>query len=220
MAATVALLQQYCPVYYFDARETIPLVNLESYAFGKADVRDNSVTGVVRYTNTTTDLHYFAFYLQDGGTSVLNTRFTVGDHAYDIEHLVVQIDNASRGVIAVIYQPHGTKEHFAIRDKDDIEAILSKGLRPVVFVARGKHANYPTPGTIWRYFGMANDYCNPATLEDAKVTVNAASTQLQSIRTIDGGKFRALRDRLAVDLNSKPSIRLAKVATRLRFAFP
>lgn len=56
----------------------------------------------------------------------------------------------SQGVAGVCYAPHSSSEHFWIGDQDDLNEILGgeggDGLRPRVYVSRGKHAGYPVSG--------------------------------------------------------------------------
>ncbi|CAM9744573.1 unnamed protein product, partial [Choristocarpus tenellus] len=46
-------------------------------------------------------------------------------------------------VSGVFYGPHGGTEHFWIRDPMDLVDILGPDRRPVAYISRGKHANYP-----------------------------------------------------------------------------
>lgn len=51
----------------------------------------------------------------------------------------------------LLFAPHGSEEHFWVRDPEDLEAALGgeggDGARPRVFVSRGTHASYPVSGT-------------------------------------------------------------------------
>lgn len=55
-----------------------------------------------------------------------------------------------QGVTGVFYGPHSSHEHFWVRDPDDLQTLMEgeggDGLRPQVFVSRGKHASYPVAG--------------------------------------------------------------------------
>lgn len=63
------------------------------------------------------------------------------------------------------YAPHGSSEHFWIGDQDDLDEILGgeggDGLRPKVYVSRGKHASYPVGGTGEPLLQLRSDHIRP-----------------------------------------------------------
>ena len=215
-----ALLLKHCPVYYFDAQEPIPLTNLDQYTQNGTVNPDRSVTGAVTYSNDTIDLHYFAFYLKDAGLKIIGS-WTSGSHPYDIEHLVVQVDRTTAAVTGILYQPHGFAEHFFIKGEADLAQVLVDAARPLVFVSQGKHGQYPTPGTIIRYLGFANDHCNPADPnKPSGTTVHPATSRLLAQSSIDGGKFKGIKNRLEIDYSTIPVVPLSKVKTHMCFKMP
>jgi hypothetical protein len=211
MDADRELLDAHRPVFLFDRAERILPVNLERFARAQEIVADCSVTGTV--TRPRADvalLNYFLFYMEDGGSAVLAGLIeNVGAHAYDMEHLVVEIVGGV--VTGVLYRPHSEREHFWIRHDDDLESILQGG-RPVAYVARSKHAQYPIAGPIYRYLGMANDECRSPCHREAHLVV--ASPPLLKTKYVTTDVI-GLPKRLAQDLSTIPEVRLSKVSTRI-----
>ncbi|KIX97520.1 uncharacterized protein Z520_06972 [Fonsecaea multimorphosa CBS 102226] len=101
------------------------------------------------------DAFYFYFYSWNEGADILqvvpplNKLFPdskpgdhYGNHLGDWEHNMIRFEN---GKPTGIYFSHHTSGEACRWDND---ACLSKpGERPVVFSARGSHANYPSPGS-------------------------------------------------------------------------
>jgi hypothetical protein len=210
----IALLQTYAPVYFTDHAEKVQPISLELYVLTKAKLANGSVAGVVTHSTdnaAVTLLHYFVFYDHDGGLRILGNVFD--SHPYDLEHLVVELTNST--VTGVLYQPHGGSEHFCIRGDKDLGSILIDGKRPRVYASRGKHAQYPVSGTVYRYAGIASDVCQQAVQQT--FTVQEVSPAVMQVEYIDG-VFKSVAPKVRQAVRSKPVLRLDKVKTHMLVA--
>jgi len=121
------------------------------------------------------DAFYFYFYDYNRGDFVLGLEF--GDHVGDWEHNMVRFEN---GVpTAVWFSQHSDGQAFTY---GAVEKTGVTGLRPVVYVANGTHANYGTSGTHDRSVigitlpgTLAADYCDAGTLWDPMLSAFAYS---------------------------------------------
>lgn len=82
------------------------------------------------------DAFWFYFYSFNLGNTVLNVRF--GNHVGDWEHSMVRFKHGKPKGVFFSEHSFGDAYHY-----DAVEKI---GKRPVVYAARGSHANYATPG--------------------------------------------------------------------------
>ncbi len=207
-----ALLSKHCPIYSTDHREKIMPISLDKYVVSKQCVSDDTVTACVTDEGDgVKHLHYFLYFASDGGLEVFQMVFD--SHQYDLEHMIVEVD-ASGAVKGVLYQPHGSAEHFWIRGSD-LKSILAKGLRPLAFISRGKHGLYPLSGSILRYFGVASDECDKPVRRN--YTPLLASASLMKLRHIDG-VFPGIQGRITAPTHKKPTVPLKDVRSRLLFA--
>lgn len=208
-----SLLQRHMPVFYADHREKHKVTNLITYTTTKEIVHDDTITGTVTENNGSVLLHYFLYYDQDGGMEVGGTVHDA--HRYDLEHITVEVEKESRQVMGVLYQPHGSREHFWIRGEADLKRILVHGRRPVVYSSYSKHGSYSVDGTIFRYFGVANDVTeNPVLQKYTLIEVPPALLQLERI----DNKFRAIAPKLRTDVYAKRTVRLDDVRRRMLIA--
>jgi hypothetical protein len=105
--------------------------------------------------------------------------YLAGEHQADIENVRIRINKEGTKITNMYFSAHGGDQcrwaHY-----DNIEW-YEYGVRPIVYVAKGSHANYPNSGTWWRIFGFANDktekgikWCpdNLVNLEDRSDLVN------------------------------------------------
>lgn len=89
------------------------------------------------------DVFYFYFYAFNPGTNVLSLPFlNFGNHVGDWEHTMLRFASADSAPEAIWYSQHANGQAFryATVEKD------SDGVRPVVYVAKGSHANYAITG--------------------------------------------------------------------------
>lgn len=82
-----------------------------------------------------------------------------GAHQADLERVRVVVSKATGEVQRVYYAAHGLGDGLWVQAADVRFADAAKR-RPLVHVARGSHACYPSHGTYWRACGLANDACD------------------------------------------------------------
>lgn len=83
-------------------------------------------------------------------------------HEGDLEHLTMKMDTKTGKPVAIFYGSHGSNEGMWMyppgsTGKAVNEFTVEDG-RPVVYVARGGHGNYPKEGVYTRVYGLANDH--------------------------------------------------------------
>lgn len=110
------------------------------------------------------DVFYFYFYAFNLGTNVLSLPFlNFGNHVGDWEHTMLRFPSPDSPPEAIWYSQHANGQAFRYSavEKD------SDGVRPVVYVAKGSHANYAIEGTHSHVipnlnlpFGTLEDYTN------------------------------------------------------------
>lgn len=124
----------------------------------------NSAIIVNSKPDNTIDVFYFYFYAFNPGTLVLRIPFLeFGNHLGDWEHTMLRFSSPSSPPEAIWYSQHGNGQAFRYSsvEKD------ADGVRPVVYVAKGSHANYAIGGTHSHVipnlnlpFGALEDYTN------------------------------------------------------------
>ena len=124
-----------------------------------------SVIVTVAKPNATLDAFYFYFYAYNQGNWVLNLPAQeFGDHVGDWEHTMVRfIDGVPN---AMWFSQHSGGEAFSydVVEKYAGDGAGGEGVRPVVYVANGTHANYATSGVHDHTIPNANLPAGP--LED------------------------------------------------------
>jgi hypothetical protein len=90
------------------------------------------------------DAFYFSFYAYNAGNAPLSIpNFTFGNHVGDWEHTMIRFNTSTSLPVAAWYSQHATGQAFEF-------STLTKSPdhpnRPLVYSARGTHANYATPG--------------------------------------------------------------------------
>ena len=117
--------------------------------------------GIVKYYRNYTDIIYIFNYYYNNSYKLFN-MYIGGEHQADLEHIRVRIknneyENNKYEVLRIYYSAHGT-DQGRWEKPENIE--WYKGIpngQPIIYVAKGSHANYPKPGTWYRIFGLAND---------------------------------------------------------------
>lgn len=100
-----------------------------------------SVIVTVAKANNVLDAFYFYFYTYNQGNWVLDDpALEFGNHVGDWEHTMVRFKDGAPQ--AVYYSQHSSGQAFSYAAVEK----AADGLRPVVYVARGSHANYAIPG--------------------------------------------------------------------------
>ncbi|KAF1934080.1 uncharacterized protein M421DRAFT_240 [Didymella exigua CBS 183.55] len=94
--------------------------------------------------DSSADVFYFYFYAFNPGTNVFSLPFLdFGNHVGDWEHTMLRFRSPTSSPEAMWYSQHANGQAFRYSavEKD------SDGVRPVVYVAKGSHANYAVAGT-------------------------------------------------------------------------
>tara|TARA_Y100000389_G_scaffold145439_1_gene143983 strand:+ start:525 stop:1424 length:900 start_codon:yes stop_codon:yes gene_type:complete len=85
-------------------------------------------------------------------------------HQSDIEFIRVRIDNKNFynrtipfKVLSIFYSGHSTEQGRWVKPSQIDWYNNKKNAQPIVYVAKGSHANYNKPGTWYRNFGFTND---------------------------------------------------------------
>lgn len=96
------------------------------------------------------------------GACLCPTSEALGFHDHDVERVTVAYamdtyleDRAQP--IKIYYGAHGTGQGMWV---PWLACPKTKEGRVIIYVARGSHASYPSPGIKFRIFGFANDVCN------------------------------------------------------------
>lgn len=198
----IKLLEKFLPIFHCDKSEKYLSVNGNIFFETNRIMYDNTVVGHVVEKNNNKYLYYYMIYTHDGGKQIL--CYSIGGHLLDIECVIVELDEYDK-MTGLCYQPHGTKEHFWIKDLDDLNKICKED-RAMVYMSKSKHASYPIPGKIYRIYGFGNDNCNP---KELSYTVIQMSEYLQN--TLNYGAMSGFPNRLNQDLTTIPTIRLKQI---------
>jgi len=99
-----------------------------------------SVIVTVNKPNNVVDAFYFYFYTYNQGNWVFdNPGLEFGDHVGDWEHTMIRFSDSSPQ--SVYYSQHASGQAFEYKVVEKFN-----GERPVVYSAKGSHANYAIPG--------------------------------------------------------------------------
>ena len=103
----------------------------------------NSAIIINQKPDNSVDVFYFYFYAYNPGTKVLDLPFLdFGYHVGDWEHTMLRFPSPEAAPEAMWYSQHANGQAFRYSsvEKD------ADGVRPVVYVAKGSHANYAITG--------------------------------------------------------------------------
>lgn len=121
------------------------------------------IYGLVQEYNNFIDIIYiFNYYYRNPykfGFFYLGTH-----HQADIKHIRIRIDNKNcynktipLNVLSIYYSAHSIDQGRWVKPNDIDWYNNKKNEQPIVYVAKGSHANYNKPGTWYRMLGFAND---------------------------------------------------------------
>lgn len=144
----------YCGKSYLPQRHVINLI---------------PIYGLVEYYKNFIDIIYIFNYYYNNSYKWCGI-YVGGEHQADIEHIRIRVKNNSNllfnensiknneYIIQSIYFSAHTSDQGRWVKFNDIKWYNNKpNGQPMVYVAKGSHANYPSPGTWYRIFGFAND---------------------------------------------------------------
>lgn len=102
------------------------------------------------YENNYIFINYMFFYGYNAVTTVLGGLIATGEHFSDIEHITVKVNTATQKIVDVYYGAHSGGEL--------VSDFPSENGHPIVYIAKGTHASYPTEGLRIRYYGFGSDH--------------------------------------------------------------
>ena len=206
-----SIAEEYKPYLYLDRGELQMPVDFRDVIFKRnIVVPDSTITSVTQPhpSGKGVRIFYFMLFLRDDGVKVM--RWTVDDHDWDIEMIIIDIDE--KGIVSgVCYTPHGQENNFWIKHRDDLGRILAEGKHPRVFISKGKHATMPVP-LMRRWGGVANDVCRPPrTKLDLPIVECPDSLWRPYTYRLGSVELSSIRQRVNFNYNKAPAIRLADV---------
>ncbi len=159
MSDDLTLLEKYKPLTYISKKEKYDLVNATDYFKNNKINYDSSILCYVKEVSSNiTNLYYFYCFEKDGGKDILGVFQDVDAHKDDIECLVVELTNNK--MTGVCYMPHSSKEHFWIKNSNDLTKIVNNSTHPYAYIANDKHSLYPICGPIHRFLFFGDDNCS------------------------------------------------------------
>lgn len=196
------MIDKFCPIYYFDKNEKYLPIDFNKYVNNNT-IDNNIVNCYIKNYNNLIYIYYWSFYLYDTGKTI----FKINSHKYDIELVILEIKDDK--INRVCFCPHGQTEHFWLSIEDTKSITENNKIK--VYVSNGKHASYPIPGTIWRYYGFANDVNNskyPIYIKPVLLTDNSINSELFKY------KRSFIEKNIDIDI---PCIALKKIRKRYLF---
>lgn len=141
------------------------------------------IYGLVKEYKEYIDVIYIFNYYYNNSYKVLG-MYVGGEHQADIEHIRVRISINNlysriipHEVLSIYYSAHSKDQGRWVKP-DNIDWYNGiKNQQPIVYVAKGSHANYNKPGTWYRIFGFANDKTmkNNAIIWKPEIVINLNS---------------------------------------------
>jgi len=129
----------------------------------KISINQVPIYGIVEYYHYYIDIIYIFNYYYNNSYKFLY-MYVGGEHQADLEHIRIRITNDNYyniekpyEVLSIYYSAHSTDQGRweKIKNIEWYKGIING--QPIIYVAKGSHANYPHPGTWHRIFGFAND---------------------------------------------------------------
>jgi hypothetical protein len=139
----------------------LELVDMEGESmFGTPLDSDQKVDIYVMYNNIVfngedfIDLVYIIIY---GFNEAPKSIFTPAkeNHVWDLEFVTVRVKKSNETFVQMFFSAHGAGGWY----KKEKNGVRFEEERPVVFIAKGSHSNWPTGGKHLRMLGFGNDYC-------------------------------------------------------------
>ena len=126
------------------------------------------IYGRVEYYNYYIDIIYIFNYYYNNSYKCCGI-YVGGEHQADIEHIRVRVKNDNNincqysiknneyKIQSIYFSAHTTEQGRWVKYKNIEWYNNIPNGQPIVYIAKGSHANYPSPGTWYRIFGFAND---------------------------------------------------------------
>jgi len=124
------------------------------------------IYGKVEYYEDYIDIIYIFNYYYNNSYKFYGI-YVGGEHQADIEYIRVRVKKSIKLNEKIKSYPYDISEiYFSAHTIDQGRWVKSKNIdwynnipngRPIIYVAKGSHANYPSPGIWHRIFGFAND---------------------------------------------------------------
>ena len=107
------------------------------------------------------EITYITLFAYNGHYDVLGGLIATGQHDGDIEHITARVDATTGELIAMWYNSHRCRDGQWVPASDVVrDTSMSNTTRPVAFIAKHGHGNYPQAGTVMRHFFFGNDLCS------------------------------------------------------------
>jgi hypothetical protein len=162
--ARAELLARHRPVLRYDSRERHVAISVKRWSATSPGERRRTPHWVYGHAAEGSDgriwLSYWFFYAYNDYT-LIGPFIGAGRHEGDWEMVQLRLAEDATTPDLALYTQHS---HVAARDWDQVER---QGAHPVIYVARGCHASYFSPGWHWTgvWFDRADGKGPPAPLE-------------------------------------------------------
>lgn len=125
---------------------------------GQIPINQVPIYALVRSLNDKLYITYVFFYAKNGEYSILGLS-NAGQHPADIEHITVELNSDGSQLLRVLYSAHAPKDARWVK----AENVPTEDGKIVVYSAVNGHGLYPSEGTVFRLFGLTNDYTEKGT---------------------------------------------------------
>jgi hypothetical protein len=120
---------------------------------GEQPIKNVPIYGLIRSQNGKIYIIYTVMFARNGEYSILGLA-DAGQHPADIEQMVVELDENTGELLRVFYGAHSTW----VRKWVDAKNVPMEDGKIVAYMALRGHGLYERPGTVFRLFGLSNDY--------------------------------------------------------------
>jgi len=200
------LAQKFLPHYLFHSQEKYFPIDMNEYLLKNKTVKRDTLHYSFRTDPKKKNkfwIYYWMFYSFDSGS----LWFGMDSHPLDLEVVIIQVHLFK--IEKICFCPHTTPEHFWLSPNDSL-LLLDEHETFTIFPSLGKHAPYPFGGTIWRYYGLGNDY-------NDKRIFKTFTLEIIQQETLHHPFFSSHQHLLSMDLESIPTVPLHSVPLRMIF---
>lgn len=120
---------------------------------GELPIKDVPIYALVKNKDGKIYIIYTFIFARNGEYSILGLA-DAGQHPADIEQMVVELDENTGELLKVFYGAHSTW----VRKWVDAKNVPMENGKIVAYMALHGHGLYEKPGTVFRLFGLSNDY--------------------------------------------------------------